>query len=64
MHEFIMRTALLKLLESELDISERTAIDRLSDFYKDESPISKDGLTYKLCKRKVKQGDQYYLTLK
>jgi ribosome-binding factor A len=64
MDECIMRTALLKLLESELDISERTAIDRLSDFYKDEFPISKGGLTYKLCKRKVKQGDQYYLTLK
>jgi hypothetical protein len=59
-----MRIELLKLLQSKLDIGERTAIDRLSDFYKDESTISKGGLTYKLCKRKVKQGDQYYLTLK
>jgi hypothetical protein len=64
MHECIMRTDLLELLESELDICERTAIDRLSDFYKDESTISKDGLPYKLCKRKVNQCDQYYLVSK
>jgi hypothetical protein len=62
MHECILRTDLLKLLMTQLDISKRTAEDRLKKFHKDESTIMKNGIPHILVFRDMQNKHQYYLS--
>ena len=60
--EKIMRQQLLIELQNELNIKERSAIDRLTEFYENENTVLINERTFILSRTNVGNSHQYYLT--
>jgi len=60
--EKIMRQQLLIELQNELNIKERSAIDRLTEFYENENTVLINERTLILSRTNVGNSHQYYLT--
>jgi len=59
--EKIMRQQLLIELQNELNIKERSAIDRLTEFYENENTVLINERTFILSRTNVGNSHQYYL---